>query len=202
MVVKDKLKLDLACGQSKKGEEWIGVDVADLPGVDLVHDLQKYPWPFEDESVDEIHCSHYIEHIPHDDLRSLLEQSDSFEEFKKKATTEKLDGVIKFINEIYRILKPGAKATIIAPYYMSTRAFGDPTHTRYFGDSSLYYFNEEWRKKNRLEHYGIIADFNMKYSYFVDNEITLKSEPVRTKAFKHDWNTINDIIVELEKRKE
>ena len=62
---KKVLKLDLACGQSPlKG--FTGVDIWD--GAEVVQDLTIYPWPWEDSSVKEIHCSHYVEHIPLDVL--------------------------------------------------------------------------------------------------------------------------------------
>lgn len=177
-----ELKLDIACGNNKK-EGFTGVDIMETQSVDIVHDLTKYPWPFEDNSVDEIHCSHYIEHVPH-----VIEGED------------KRDGLIQFMDEIYRILKPGCKATLIAPYYKSERAFGDPTHVRYIGDLSFPYYNKEWRDVNKLSHYNINCDFDIKASYYIDNELTLKSEDVRKKAFREDWNAISDIIVEVIKK--
>ena len=195
----DKTKIDLACGHGKK-EGYFGIDIAPLKEVDLVHDLRKYPWPIESESVEKIHCSHYIEHIPHSDIDVLLEESNSFEEFKEKVKKDKVDGLIKFFNELYRIMKPGAKATIAAPHYMSTRGYGDPTHTRYTGDLTFHYFNKEWREGVSLDHYGINCDFDLRYSYYIDNEMTLKSEEVRQDYFKYNWNAINDTIVELTKR--
>jgi predicted SAM-dependent methyltransferase len=191
------VKVDLACGDNKK-EGFIGLDISDCEGVDKVHDLNIYPWPFEDNSVDEVHCSHYIEHIPHLNIQAVLKQSNSFDEFKEKLSNDK-DGFIKFFNELYRIMKPGATATIIAPYYMSVRAFGDPTHQRYIGDFSFYYVNKEWRDNNKLSHYGITCNFDAEMSYYVSNNMMLKSAEVRDKAFKEDWNAIDDIIVKLTK---
>ena len=122
----NKLKIDLACGDRKK-EGFTGVDIANIPEVDIVYDLNQYPWPFKDNSVDEIYCSHYVEHIPHLSVQAILKESNSFKEFKEKLSNDK-DGFIKFFNEVYRIAKIGGKITIIAPHYMSVRAFGDPTH--------------------------------------------------------------------------
>ena len=193
------MKVDLACGNNKKGEDWIGIDIVQTPSVDIVHDLNIYPWPIETESVDEVYCSHYIEHIPHDNIKSILNKSNSFEEFKELLNKSK-DGFIEFFNELYRILKPNAKVNLLAPYYSSMRAFGDPTHTRYIGDWSFFYLNKEWRENNKLDHYGIECNFDVKYSYYINNELTLKSEEVRNKAFLHDLNVIDDIIVELVKK--
>lgn len=197
----DKSKVDLACG-SQKRDGFFGIDIVETKDTDLVYDLNIYPWPLESESVEEAYCSHYIEHIPHDvSVKNSLINANSFEDFKNNYDKDsKLDGFVRFINELYRIMKKGSKATIVAPYYTSVRAFGDPTHTRYIGDFSLYYLNKEWRDLNNLSHYGIVADFDIHYSYHINDEMSLRSEEYRNKAFKEDWNAISDIIIELTKR--
>jgi len=199
------MKVDLACGDNKH-EGFIGIDIVDIPEVDIVHDLSVYPWPLEDNSVDEVVCNHYIEHIPHDDIlgdiKDILKETTSFDEFKEKLLNKKKskDGFIKFLEELHRILKPGGKAKIVAPYATNVRAYGDPTHTRYIHDWSFYYANKEWMDNNKLTHYDIKADFDVKFSYFIDDELSLKSTEVRQDAFKRDWNSIVDLIVELTKR--
>lgn len=203
----NELKLDLACGKNKR-EGYVGLDIAKIDQVDHVVDLQIFPWPIESESAEEVNCSHYIEHIKHDnvalDLKLLLDQCDSFEDFKEKVNNPDFlapqDGFIKFINEVYRILKPGGKVHMVAPYYTSMRAFGDPTHVRHISDSSFWYLDKEWMKKANIEHYGIKCDFEVKLSYYIPNEMTLKSEHVRQNAFVHDWNSIDDLLIELIKR--
>lgn len=197
-------RIDLACGNNKI-EGFKGIDVEKGTAADYIVDLQQFPWPIESESAEEVHCSHYIEHIKHDnvalDLKSVLDKSNSFEEFKANINSTDFlkprDGFIKFMNELYRILKPGGKVTLIAPYYSSMRAFGDPTHQRYMCDFSFYYYNKQYRDSMGLTQYGIDCDFDVKYSYVVSNELTLKSDDVRQKAFLNDLNTVDDIIVEL-----
>ena len=183
--MKDKLinetHIDLACGIGKR-EGYFGIDVKDQPGVDCVMNLEKYPWNIESDSVEDIYCSHYVEHIPH-----ILEGED------------KRDGLIQFMNEVYRILKVGGRLNVIAPYYTSIRAFGDPTHVRFICDMSFNYFNAQWRKEANIPEYGINCNFDIKISYRINNEMALKSEEVRAKAFVHDWNVIEDIIVEMVK---
>jgi len=199
-------RLDLACGNNKR-EGFKGIDIIKTNSTDYIMDLQQFPWDIESESVEELNCSHYIEHIKHDnvavDLKLVLDKSNSFEEFKENIKSFDFlypkDGFIKFINEVYRILKPGGKVKIIAPYYTSLRAFGDPTHVRSIGDSTCWYLSKRWMTENKLEHYGMDCDFEIKVSYYITNEITLKSEEVRQRAFLHDWNVIDDIIIELVK---
>lgn len=181
--MKDKIKVDLACGDSKK-EGYIGVDIVETSSTDIIHDLTVYPWPFEDNSVDEIFCSHYVEHIPHD----IYNKEDS------------RDGLIQFIDEVYRILKPEGKIEIVAPYYKNERAFGDPTHKRYIGDLSFLYWNKEWRDINKLSHYNINCDFDISLSYHIDNDLTLKSPEIRGEAIKKEWNAVMDIMAVMTKR--
>lgn len=195
-------RLDLACGNNKR-ENFKGVDLVKTESTDYVVDLQQFPWPIESESVEEINCSHYIEHIPHTNYRAeinkILEESNNFEEFKTnfKNNPPELDGFIKFINEIYRILKPGGTVKIIAPYYSSIRSIGDPTHIRQIGDSTVWYLSNKWITDNKLDHYKFKCNFEVKLSYYVTNEMTLRSEEVRNKAIVHDLNVVDDIIIDL-----
>lgn len=170
-------KIDLACGQSKR-EGFFGVDIADVEGVDLACDLSKFPWPFEDDSVDEIFASHYVEHTypvggPH-------------------------DGLIAFMNECWRICKEDAKLELIHPYAQSKRAFQDPTHTRYINEITWWYFNLEWREMQKLDHYPITANFaveGMSNGWYPGWE--LRSEAARNLHADQSWNIISDLVVNL-----
>ena len=51
-----------------------------------------------------------------------------------------------------------------------------------------------------LELKNFSADFDVKVSYYITNDMTLKSEDVRQKAFAHDWNAIEDIMIDLVKK--
>lgn len=174
------LRLDLACGQSKK-EGFTGVDIADCEGVDVVHDLTKYPWPFESSSVKEVHCSHYVEHIPLD--------------------VNGGDGLIAFMNELGRICRRGGKVEIVHPFLKSERAFQDPTHRRFIPAATWHYFNAEWRKMNRLDHYPITANFEVSdMSWFwMDGEIPKRSTEYQQRAALRDWDVIGDLVVHLKK---
>jgi hypothetical protein len=125
-------RLDLACGQRKR-EGYFGVDLAPTDDADLVHDLMSFPWPFDDDSVEEAYSSHYVEHT--------------------YPVGGPNDGLIAFMNELHRICRPDAKVQIIHPYALSTRAFQDPTHTRFIPETTWYYFSLEWRTEQGLDHY-------------------------------------------------
>ena len=66
---------------------FLNIDIDEATGADIVRDIEK-GLPFDDASVDEIHCAHTLEHIK--DLMFVL-------------------------REFYRVSKPGAKITIVVP---------------------------------------------------------------------------------------
>jgi predicted SAM-dependent methyltransferase len=175
-------KLDLACGQ-KCREGFYGVDIAAGEGVDLVCDLASFPWPFQDSSVEEAHCSHYVEHtLPVGGPR---------------------DGLIAFMNELWRVLKPGGKVQIIHPYALTSRAFQDPTHTRFIPEATWWYFSQEWLRGQGLDHYPITADFELAgISNGFTEEWQLRSDAARGWAARHYWNVITDLVVDLKALKE
>jgi predicted SAM-dependent methyltransferase len=166
-------KLDLACGD-RKTEGFYGIDVSPDVKPDAVVDLTVFPWPIVSDSVDEIICNHYVEHTP---------------------------DLMKFMNEVYRILKPGGKIKIVAPYWNSIRCWQDPTHLRAISEASFYYYNKKWREDSKLTHYPITCDFDFTYGYDMAVEWANRSEEARNFAIKHYVGIINDIHVVLTSRK-
>ena len=170
-------RIDLGCGQRKR-EDHFGVDVMDVEGVDLVWDLADMPWPFEDDSVEEIVASHLVEHLT--------------------PVGGPNDGLIAFMNEAYRICAPGAKVEIIHPYLMSKRAFQDPMHVRFIPENTWTYFNAEWRERERLDHYPITADFHIEgIANGWQPGWELRSDAARQFHAEHGWNVITDLAVTL-----
>src|SRR3990167_316583 len=173
-------RLDLACGNNKQ-EGFIGVDIIkEGTHADVEHNLLIFPWPFEDNSIDEIFCSHFLEHIPH---------GYGFN-----------DPFFDFFNELWRVLKPEGKITFITPYYTSIRAFQDPTHQRFITEATYAYLDIDWRKENKLEHYPIKTDFKViscEYVYHPDSQnIDLQDQEF---GLKHFWNVGADMKVVLQK---
>ena len=108
------MKLNLGCGE-RYMEGWVNCDLLPSLRVDQVFDLNQCPYPFEDDSVDEILMDNVLEHL--DDIPNVM-------------------------RELHRILKPGARARILVPYAKSDWALQDPTHTHFFTEVSLSYFCE------------------------------------------------------------
>lgn len=178
------LKLDLACGQTPK-EGFKGVDWW-FKGADYCFDLQQYPWPFEDNSVSEIYCSHYIEHIP----MEYVDQGGA-----------KKDALFAFFDECYRILKPDGLVTIITPSARSNRGFQDPTHRRFIVSETFLYFSDEWRKINKLDHYAANCNFGISVSHSMSSEMSLLHPEAQTRRFNESWNVVYDWLATLKSMK-
>jgi len=113
-----KSYVDIGCGANKQDEKWFGIDYRDLPGVDLVQDLEKTPWAIPSNTFDTAISNHVIEHI------------------------NPSHGIfIEFMNEAWRILKSGADFIIGAPYATSVGMFRDPTHVNFINEETWSYFD-------------------------------------------------------------
>jgi SAM-dependent methyltransferase len=84
------------------------------PEVDMVHDLNILPWPFEDASFDKIIALAVLEHLDID--------------------------LVKSLNECHRILRPGGQVVLKLPLQSGFNAYDDPTHRWFFTLKSLDQF--------------------------------------------------------------
>tara|TARA_B100001105_G_C22177490_1_gene351242 strand:- start:30 stop:590 length:561 start_codon:yes stop_codon:yes gene_type:complete len=122
------MKLNLGCG-SKILEGYTNVDKFDYYKPDIVHDLEATPYPFKENSVDEILMSHVLEHIGQD--------------------PNIFNNIIK---ELYRICKNKSVINIRVPHPRHDDFISDPTHVRPITILGLQLYdkelNNEWKKKN------------------------------------------------------
>ena len=95
--------LHLGCGTVPMPHA-VNVDRVAMDGVDVVHDLDVYPWPFGDGSFVEVKAQQLFEHIA---------------------------DPVAFMAEVWRVLAPGGLLLLRVPYYKSDNAFTDPTHRRF-----------------------------------------------------------------------
>ncbi len=142
--------LDLGCGLRKRPGA-IGIDVNPRSQADVVHDLNRFPYPFPRNHFDEIYCDNVIEH---------------------------LDDVVKVIEELHRIAKPSAIVTIVVPFFPHRYANTDPTHRHFFGLHSFDYFvegtsNADFLYSNaRYELVSVEFDKGLRQAYWLDRIIT------------------------------
>jgi hypothetical protein len=169
-------KLDLACGQSPK-DGFEGVDI--WQGAKHVVDLQKYPWPFDDSSVSEVHCSHYCEHIP------------MYPSVVGKLGPQ--DPLFAFMDELWRILTPDGIATIIVPIARNDRAFQDPTHRRFIVEATFAYFWKDWRVANKLDHYNVQCNFMTHVAQTVSTDLNAMHPEAASRHITSYWNAVVDL---------
>lgn len=167
----DPVRLDLACGKTPR-EGFRGVDLY-AEGAEKV-DLWQFPWPWADGSVDELHCSHHLEHIP------------------ATALPNGKDMLCAFMDEAWRVLKDKSVFTVIVPCARSNRAFQDPTHRRFFVAETFLYFNKAWRESQGLGHYLGVCDFGVEVNPIIPTELSLLHPEAAQRRFNGEWNTVLD----------
>lgn len=168
------LRLDLGCGKNKLAG-FFGVDSLKMEGVDSVLDLRE-PWPWLDDTVDEVHSSHFVEHLTNAER-------------------------IHFWNELYRVLKVGAPARIITPNWSHACAYGDPTHQwPPLTEWTAFYLNKAWRDIN-APHVPLTCDFDFVNAGSWDPWLEPRNTETRIFAMTRYINSQRDLIINLTKRK-
>lgn len=95
--------------------------------VDVMHDLNDLPWPWEDNSFDKIAAIAVLEHLDIDLVASL--------------------------NECHRILRPGGILVIKLPLWDAERSYDDPTHRWFCTLRSLDQFCPETQRGQDYDFY-------------------------------------------------
>lgn len=126
------IKLNLGCCDALL-DGFINVDLIAASGVERV-DLRQ-PWPWLDGSVEFVRAWDIIEHLP---------------------------DKIFTMNELWRILMPGATAEIAVPTTDGSGAWQDPTHVSFWNRRSFLYYEAGNPYRERFaESYGIRAKFRI-----------------------------------------
>lgn len=113
------MRVNLGAGKTEKKPGDIFVDLRPFEGIDIVHDLNLTPWPFESGTVSEINAIHVVEH---------------------------LESLLTFMDECHRVLMPGGSLYIETPEAGNDidLTHADPTHVRcYRKHSFTNYFTRQ-----------------------------------------------------------
>ena len=117
MSAKRGLQIDLG-GGGRPQPGFLNVDIRDLATVDVVQDFEKFPWCLPDECAETVMASHLLEHI------------------------NPAGGIfLRFMDEVWRIMKPGGKFMISLPYAGSPGYWQDPTHCNGCNERTWAYFD-------------------------------------------------------------
>lgn len=183
------LKLDIGCGPNKR-EGFTGVDRYQFDDkVDVVLDVcarnakaQFIPWPWKDSSVEEVHCSHFLEHLTN--FNGRWER-------------------VHFFNELHRVMKPGAKCTLIFPHWASNRYYGDPTHCEPFSEMGFYYLSRDWRAAQaphtdvKLNPNGYSCHFEVTWGYGLAPYLGVRNQEYQQFAMANYKDAITDITATM-----
>jgi hypothetical protein len=115
------LKLNIGCGFNKR-QGYINVDSQSECEPDVVANLEQ-PWPFEDNSVEEVYANHALEHMG-----------------------ETTAGFLAIMKEMYRVCADGAKIYIQVPHYQHWTFHSDPTHVRKILPDGLQLFDQQFNR--------------------------------------------------------
>lgn len=150
------IALDVGCG-NRKQKGFVGMDIRKLPNVDIVHDLEVFPYPLPDGCCHTIVASHIYEHI-----KPWLS--------------------LKFIDELWRIMKVGGNLAISMPYGVNDNFQQDPTHCNPANFATWQYFDvrfplydvyeaKPWRLHDGFPAYAVTGNM----------EVLLEKIPVMTR---------------------
>lgn len=106
------LQLNLGAGP-KPLPGFYNLDLLELPGVDVVADLNEPLAAFPDNSVAAIRTRHTFEHVAN---------------------------FLPLMRELHRVTRPGGSIEIVVPHFSNPYGYSDPTHVRFFGLYSFHYF--------------------------------------------------------------
>ena len=129
------LKINLGCG-GKRIAGFVGVDVADLPAVDVKMDVRAYLRSLEPGSVSDVYSRHFLEHVDGAALRDLL-------------------------LEIDRVLQPGGRIEFIVPHFSNPYYYSDPTHRQPFGVHTFSYLCERTCLRRGVPNYAAIPGWSL-----------------------------------------
>lgn len=123
----DDLRLNLGCGQRKLAG-FVNVDKYPYGEPDQLVDLERFPWPWADDSVVEVAMIHVLEHLGQD-----------------------ADTYLEIMKELWRVCRSGATIRIVVPHPRSDQYLNDPTHVRPVTADGLRMFsrraNREWASR-------------------------------------------------------
>lgn len=126
------MRLNLGCSNAHVSG-YLNVDIC--PPADIIADLSRAPWPWEDSTIEFIRAHDVIEHLPNK---------------------------IQTMNEIWRALQPEGKVEIIVPTTDGPGAFQDPTHVSFWHRRSFLYYESGCPYRERFaKSYGIKAAFRV-----------------------------------------
>ena len=174
-------RLNLGCG-TKKIEGFVNVDINPIFKPEKVVDLNKFPWPFEDNEFDHVVAKDVLEH--------LGETSSDF---------------INAMKELYRISHNGAIWEVQTPHWNCDIAIDDPDHKRKITPGMFHLFNKNKSLEKMqqgmsdsalaFDHDIDIELVDMTFEYTPPWEERIKKKEVSQEELTYALNTFNNVAL-------
>jgi len=157
---------------------FLSCDYDPLTNPDLVFDLEKDRFPFEDNSVTEVIAHHVLEHLG--------------------------DGYFHCLKELYRVCQHGAIVHIEVPYFRHSNFYDDPTHRRPITLNGLRMFSKKHNQMAReqrahatrlAEYFDVdfeILDFGFKFEDKMQQDLINKNQEEIYRYLDQHNNMVTD----------
>ena len=109
------LSINLGSGLTSKNG-YYSLDIVNHVGIDIIADINEPLELIPDGSVNRVYTHHVLEHI---------------------------ENFIGLMRELNRIISDDGEIEIVVPHFSNVYGFSDPTHCRFFGLYSMYYFSPD-----------------------------------------------------------
>jgi len=170
------VRLDLGAGKGLQTPEgFIPVDKNPYKGIKVVDLTQRWPW--KANSVDEVNCSMLVHYL---------------------TPAER----VHFFNELYRVMKPEAKAKFITPMWSAYKAYIDlQAHWPPVSEGFYHTLSKAWRAgQNCVDTSGFTCDFDAVMGYGLHPAIVGRNEEFQREAMSWNKEAAQDLIATLTKR--
>jgi len=129
-----ELSLELGCGNRKRHEDAVGIDILEYEGVDIQGDIYDVLKKIPDNRISAVYSYHFFEHV---------------------------NNVEKLLAEVDRVLIVGGRFIVVVPHFSNPYFYSDYTHLNFFGLYSFSYFSQDHIFSRKVPHYQKNINFKL-----------------------------------------
>lgn len=173
------MKLNIGCG-AKRLDGYVNIDAEPQTNPDVICNIGRDVWPFDDDSADEVVAEHILEHLTTPELFHCMQQ-------------------------LYRVCKSGAQIKVRLPHPRHDIFLSDPTHQRPIMPGTCMLFSQGQIKRLRDkgltltpfgEYLGVDFEMGDDLVYEFDAGVDMTAPDLQWQA-KHLNNIIREWSVTL-----